>query len=93
MVSRCLFLFILKSNINFKCSFQSLFINRYFGKEIVRGKKTLFGENFYKKKKKLLITIDLKKFKLKTLLKQLIHNKMFYINLLRILMKNKIIFE
>jgi hypothetical protein len=36
---------------------------------------------FIKKRKKKLITIDLKKFKLKTLLKQLIQNKIFYIKL------------
>jgi hypothetical protein len=31
--------------------------------------------------KLILLLIDLKKFKLKTLLKQLIHNKIFYIKL------------
>jgi hypothetical protein len=36
---------------------------------------------FIKKRKKKLITIDLKKFKLKTFLKQLIQNKIFYIKL------------
>jgi hypothetical protein len=35
---------------------------------------------FIKKRKKKLITINLKKFKLKTLIKQLILNKIFYIN-------------
>jgi hypothetical protein len=43
---------------------------------LAKKKKTLFGEYFYKKK---IITIDLKKFKLKTLLNQLIHNKIFHI--------------
>jgi hypothetical protein len=36
---------------------------------------------FIKKRKKKLITIDLKKFKLNTFLKQLIQNKILYIKL------------